>query len=274
MALSRVLLPLDGSPLSLHGLKLFEAVAREDSELVLFRVVSSADSVPKVEAKLKKLAAELGPHASVQVEVGEDPAGHILAAAATRQADLVVLMTHGRGGLKRWMWGSVAEHVARHCQVPLLLGTPARVGGDEAAPRRILVPLDGSDLARLALEPVKALAAATRAEVVLFSAFWADPTDNPVAFTRALSVAQATAEQLLEKEVEELVEDGVKASAFVKRGEPAGAILDAAEAIEADLIAMTTHGRSGVRRWLLGSVAERVLRASPLPVLLVRGPMG
>lgn len=270
MTFSRVLVPLDGSEFSRHGVDLLKAVQPEGAELTLLQVVSEQEAVVDAEQYLKGVADSWQGDASVLVRVSDDPADQILKEVDQGKPDLVMLMTHGRGGLKRWAWGSVAEHVVRHCPVPLLLGTPRREGVEEPAARKILVPLDGSPLADSVLEHARGLGVSRGAEVVLFSAVWVEPTDNPLAYTRELDVSSARAREMLKERVEALERDGVKASSLIKRGEAAGSILDAAAETGADLIAMTTHGRTGVKRWLLGSVAERVLRASPLPVLLVR----
>jgi len=270
MAFSRVLVPLDGSEFSRHGVDLLKAVQPEGAELTLLHVVSEPEAVADAKQYLKGVADSCQGDASILVKVSDDPADQILREVEQGKPDLVVLMTHGRGGLKRWVWGSVAEHVVRHCPVPLLLGTPRREGVEEPTARKILVPLDGGALADSALEHAQELAASRGAEVVLFSAVWVEPTDNPLTYTRDLDVSSAKAKEMLKTRVEGLANAGVKASSFIKRGEEAGSILDAAAEAGADLIAMTTHGRTGVKRWLLGSVAERVLRASPLPVLLVR----
>jgi nucleotide-binding universal stress UspA family protein len=134
---------------------------------------------------------------------------------------------------------------------------------------RILVPLDGSVLAEAILPQVTELATLHGAEIILLRVALAHTfpgTNQTVAQVQAIHAAEA----YLGGVVEGLLTDGIKARTVVRYGHAADEILDQAEAGCADLIAMSTHGRSGVRRWMLGSVAEKVLRAATVPVLLVR----
>ena len=133
---------------------------------------------------------------------------------------------------------------------------------------KILVPLDGSEVAEKILEEVKKMASLTEAEVDLLRVARAtgvfpgtDPTDKEVA-------AVEKAEKYLEYIKEKLAQEGLNASVHVRYGHPASEILDHAEKV--DLVAMSTHGRTGLDRWALGSVAEKVVRHSKTPVLLVR----
>tara|TARA_R110002072_G_scaffold79141_5_gene182908 strand:- start:262 stop:822 length:561 start_codon:yes stop_codon:yes gene_type:complete len=181
-------------------------------------------------------------------------------------------MTHGRGGPKRWIMGSVAERVLRHCSAPVLLGNANASPRTSREIKKILVPLDGSEHAASVLELVARLARSLGAEVVLFRAAWVDPTNNMLAYAREADALRAGLKAELEGLAEPLRRDGLTVTSRVALDYPAEAILKATELSGSDLIAMTTHGRSGLKRWLLGSVAEKVLRASPCPVLLVRVP--
>ena len=137
--------------------------------------------------------------------------------------------------------------------------------------KKILVPLDGSALAEAILPHVTEVARIHNAEVVLLRVALAhafpgvDPTEGQVEAVRE-------AEKYLEAMEKEQKERHVKVSSVVRYGHPAEEILDHAAFAVIDLIAMSTHGRSGVSRWVLGSVAEKVLRASSTPLLLVRAP--
>jgi len=132
---------------------------------------------------------------------------------------------------------------------------------------KILVPLDGSEVAEKILGQVVDLARLTGAEIVLLRVALArtfpgaDPTDKQVEVVDRAEKYLAGVKEKLEKE-------GLKVSVHVRYGHDAGEILEHAQ--EVDLVAMSTHGRTGLGRWALGSVAERVLRHSPKPVLLVR----
>lgn len=140
--------------------------------------------------------------------------------------------------------------------------------------KRILVPLDGSSLAEATLPQVKELAALHHAEVVLLRVALAHTlpgVDAVDAQVRAVDEAQTYLAAL----ETDLAAQGVTVKSVVRYGRAAEEILDQARAGHVDLIAMSTHGRSGIRRWVVGSVAETVLRHAPVPVLLVRvaGPL-
>jgi nucleotide-binding universal stress UspA family protein len=134
---------------------------------------------------------------------------------------------------------------------------------------RILVPLDGSDCSEMVLPKVEKLATELKASIALLRVASAhifpgvDPTDSEVKVVRE-------AEEYLNKIEERLKKKGFKVDSHVRYGNDAEEILDHAAQKDIDMIAMTTHGRSGVKRFLLGSVAEKILRYSPKPVFLVR----
>lgn len=273
----RILVALDGSKLSEQGLGLVDSLrAGVETELTLMRVVTAKDAagadLPELLDRASSYLTDVQATRAerdvrVLVKHSDDPADAIL--EASEQHDLVVLMTHGRGGVTRWRLGSVAERVLRHSRVPVLLGNLKR----EAQPsgfQRLLVPLDGSETAAKAVDVAGRLAGALDAEVVLFRASWVDPTDNPLAYERDMEATKQHLSEQLEAQATALRNEGLRARSLVKLDYPAEAILKAVEQTESDLIVMTTHGRTGFKRWLLGSVAEKVLRASPRPVLLVR----
>ncbi len=137
--------------------------------------------------------------------------------------------------------------------------------------KRILVPLDGSVLAEAILTQVTELARVHDAELVLLRVALAHafPGADP---TEAQLQAVRESEKYLEVVEHELKEKGLRVSSVVRYGHAADEILDHAAFAGIELIAMSTHGRTGVSRWVMGSVAEKVLRASTTPLLLVRAP--
>lgn len=250
------------------------------------------------EKELEALARKLGTATGGTVgwvvldgEPGEAVAGRV----EEGEADLVVMSTHGRGGLDRAWLGSVADRLIRRLTVPLLLVRPEEEEGtgevadlesDEDGPelalesariRRVLVPLDGSELAEAILDPAARLARQTGASLVLLRAI--DPmlpTDAPylpatVEGTEArFEERHEEARTYLDGVAERLRGEGVDvADAEVREGRAAPTILERAGE-GADLVAMATHGRGGLRRWLLGSVSDKVLRGADRPVLIVR----
>ncbi|MGA2464709.1 MAG: universal stress protein [Thermodesulfobacteriota bacterium] len=134
---------------------------------------------------------------------------------------------------------------------------------------RILVPLDGSECAEIVFPKVEKLATDLKASIALLRVAYAhtfpgvDPTEAEVKVVRE-------AEEYLRKIEERLKAKGFKVDSHVRYGNDADEILDHAAQKDIDFIAMTTHGRSGVKRFLLGSVAEKILRHSPKPIFLVR----
>jgi nucleotide-binding universal stress UspA family protein len=212
-------------------------------------------------------------------ETVETIAGHateeILAAADRIAASMVVLATHGRGGLERLFLGSVADKVMRSAHQPTLLISPHEdVPVRQAIQlRRIAVPLDGSPLAEAALAPAARLAAAAGARLVLLRV---QPlpviTTMAYAYVPDLGAIEAELEHLAQQylaEIQGRLPAGVVADLAVLRGVPTATLAEYLQENAIDLVVMTTHGRGGVRRLALGSTADRLVRLG-LPVLLIR----
>ncbi|MBI5879047.1 MAG: universal stress protein [Chloroflexi bacterium] len=202
------------------------------------------------------------------------PAECILDFAQSMDVDLIAMSTRGRSGVGRWVFGSVADRVLRHATCPVLLtrsGPPMR--GD-ASIQRVLLPLDGSPLAELAVPPAVQLARAFGAEIVLTRvitlppAIYGTPEAMPLVVEEPGDEKQAT--EYLQSWRTRLEADGVRTHIVVSRPPVAEALLDMVRGQQANLIVMSTHGRSGVRRWVYGSVADRVLHSTPVPILLLR----
>lgn len=192
------------------------------------------------------------------------------------RAGLVVMTTHGRSGFAHLWLGSTAEGLARLSGTPLLLLRPGEDGAvGEVAFRRVLVPLDGSALAEEILEHAGALAALDDGEIELLRVVDTLPVPESMPFHErfrldAASVAaeRAAAEEYLGGLAARI---GATTRATVLEAEqPARAILEEAERLDADLVAVTTHGRSAVRGVAISSVTDKVLRAVRGPLLIVR----
>ena len=133
---------------------------------------------------------------------------------------------------------------------------------------RILVPLDGSDLARAILPRVQALAAPLGSEVILLQIL-----GESGVLPKTAAKERREAEEHLKAAAQELPDAGVNARYTIRHCSDAAAeIVDNAEVNDVDLIAMSTHGRSGISRWVLGSVASKVLRGTSKPILVIRAP--
>lgn len=209
-----------------------------------------------------------------------DPVEMILEKAGETDNTLLAMSTHGRSGMQRWYLGSVADKVLHAVQSPMLLvkgnEQPQSQAG-EATIGRIILPLDGSELAEQALPHAKALAAGLDAGIdivrvysLLTNAYYAEGyVPN---FEEIIDQMRAEISAYISAKTAELSADGLKHSdGIVKEGDPAASIIDLAQATPNSLIAMCSHGRSGVKRWVLGGTADRVIRHSGDPVLVVRG---
>jgi nucleotide-binding universal stress UspA family protein len=204
-----------------------------------------------------------------------DPATVLLGLEADEAAQLVVMGTHGRSGLDRWVRGSVAEAVLCRGRAPVLLvrptDDPARAARLGRGAVRLLVPLDGSALAVGALHEAARIVAPGGGEIVLATVVPLRDGGRPPEAPPAGVTPRTVAQWHLEAAAVGLRGRGLRATAVVLTAEdPAAAIVDLATLEEVDLVVMATHGRGGLGRWLYGSVADAVSRTARTPVLLVR----
>lgn len=301
----RILVPLDGSELAERALPLAAELARRSGaavELVHVHVPISPDPIhveglPVIDEHMRSLRRDheraylerardrLPPAVAASAALLDGPVAATLAAHARAVgAWLIVLTTHGRGGLERIWLGSVADELARVSPVPVLLVRPEPTAASGRF-GRILVPLDGSKRGETILEHAVRLARlAGDAEIILFEAV--QPVGAAVWLPQGELSAAVPADDLLQRQqegarayLEEVARPLAAAGLRVRtRMEVAGsvtaAILEAAQAEQVELVALATHGRSGLARLALGSVADKVVRASRTPVLLFRPPAG
>ena len=293
-----ILVPLDGSPLAEQALPYAQALLTPGAELTLLDVVEEPEAIHGMSGRLlvsvedaqrmlehqareylqKPEATLRGAQTPVRLEVARgDPAVEILRVAAEQGVALIAMTTHGRGALERLVFGSVADRVARSSPVPVLLVRPSDREPQPVVIRRLVVPLDGSPLAEEALPPAETLAKRLGVPIHLITVIdimRLIPVEvGPVVafdaavYEETLSQLDAGAAALLDDVSERLKREGLCSSSAVAHGSPYSTIADAVH--DGDLIVMTSHGRSGVRRWLLGSVAEKLVREAPVPVVLV-----
>jgi nucleotide-binding universal stress UspA family protein len=206
-------------------------------------------------------------------------AERIVDIAASEPQALIAMATHGYSGLQRWTLGSVADKVVQATRVPLFLVRATEQSPVDAQPlRRIVVPLDGSALAEQALPLAIELAVRAHAELLLFQAvrsFEASapglrPFHRPTPTIDFPAPGHAQALQQLQGVIARWHPPEIAVLPAVASGEPVQAIVDMAAREHADLIVMATHGYTGVRRWALGSVVDKVLHSATTPLLLVR----
>jgi nucleotide-binding universal stress UspA family protein len=237
-------------------------------------LVTEADRSAQEELdRLRRSAEGSAPRIETRIEVGS-PALRILEVAGQTAADLLVVGTHGRTGLRRLVLGSVADRLVRQAACPVLT-VPA--GAGTRAPRplaRICYATDFSSTALAAWPWVVALATVTGAEVDVVHVTFEPVPDPHLSSETVGRMAQllneqgrATAEQFLAGST--LPRDRVHV--HLPRGVPGEQIVRQAQDTDADLIVLGTHGWSGLARWMLGSVAHHVIPSAPCPVLTV-GP--
>jgi nucleotide-binding universal stress UspA family protein len=279
-----ILVPLDGSPLAERTLPYAQSIAAAGpGSLVLLRVIPPVEdhhaadrtTVAEAEGYLADVAGRLAPLATETAVVEGDPTQVIRDEVAQRGIDLVAMSTHGRSGIGRWIYGSVADAVLRHAPVPVLLVSAtaqvARWPSDR--PLRILLTLDYSAVSEAVLEPAGALADTLKAELILLSVtpLLTSPDPYGGAFL-AYDPEQDRAER--RQYLEGIAVKQRAAGRTVKVCDAFGlidsSILDVARSEGVDLIAMATHGSGGVTRLMMGSVASSIVQRATVPLLVIR----
>ena len=300
----KLLVPLDGSSFAEQALPWATSIARRAGarlELVRVHVLYALQDPtcawmafdPQEDTRLMRLERAYLDAVAKRIEssspvpvIGslvEGGAAEELVQRANNEAiDLVVMTTHGRGPWGRFWIGSVADEVVRRSSVPLLLIRPPQAGAassHEPVVHHILVPLDGSSLAAQGLKLARAIGKLMDARFTLLSVIEPiflpgyDPTgfDLTGSDQERMEKARAQAQNYLNRAADDLQADGFQVQTIVKVGEKAAkAILDEAGKQNVDLIGLATHGRGGLKRAFLGSVADKIVRGAAMPVLLCR----
>ncbi|MFC7249544.1 universal stress protein [Halomicroarcula sp. GCM10025324] len=221
--------------------------------------------------EIAEAAADAGLEvATAIVEAGSSVHGALLAYVERHDVDCLVMGTHGRSGVDRVVFGSVAERTVRESPVPVLTVHAETVLDPDFS--SILVPTDGSRCARTAVDHAIELADLTGATLHLLNVVNPAAIYGDVDTARILDSLEAAGAGLLE-DLEEVASDAGLSSVetTVTTGTPHRAIRAYADDHDIDCIAMGTHGRTGVQRYLLGSVTSRVIRLSDVPVLAIPG---
>lgn len=295
----KILVPLDGSDLAERALEPALAIAcqHEGSEVILLSVpIYKEILVPTAAGFDLMLPDQSLEHFRHDVETyleevktawkrpgtrlrtiieGGDVASVIVDTADELNVDLIMMTTHGYSGFSRWLLGSVTERVLRSAPCPVLAIRQKR------PLTNILITLDGSLLAETALEPGMELARLLGGKVTLLQV---DQDANLGAIELSmLELAEAGLSHQIQKEIggDHLIgylnkvaapyrQEGLSVETVVMEGTPARNILDFTDAEEFDLIVMSTHGRSGLKRWVYGSVTEKVLRGTDAAMLIIR----
>jgi nucleotide-binding universal stress UspA family protein len=296
---TKLLVPLDGSNTAEKALPYARYLAQEKNLLIeLLSVVDVGnmathmsaeralhldtmveDAVLASEKYLQTIAGTLtAAKIKTRVESGR-PEEVIIEKAAAEQNTLIAMATHGRSGMNRWLLGSVAEKVLRGASNPVLLIRAKENIRTEDRPtiKCLIIPLDGSDLAERVLPKAVDFAKQRDLEIVLIRTYHIPTTAYAGVEGYALPIddllkdMREEACEYLGNKVTDVKKLGVSKVSFrAKEGLPADEIISFAKNLPGALIAMSTHGRSGVRRWVLGSVTETVVRHSENPVLVIR----
>ena len=297
---SRMLIPLDGSKTAENVLpyaRRLAAVGHVDVELLgVVEMTDIAGDIASSQATYTEaLTGEAVRNSTEYLEsltktfrngkvsctVEQGRPEDVITAFGSRERDtLIAMATHGRSGVTRWRLGSVTEKVLRGTLNPLLV---VHAPGDsktegEAALSSVIVPLDGSEIAETVFSPVAALAKGLEMEVILvrvyaipLATYGGDDYYVPD-YLELKDQIKDEADSYLNSRASLLRQQGVaKVSTLIIEGSAADAIITLARQTPDNLVAMSSYGRSGLQRWVLGSVTEKVVRHSEDPVLIVRG---
>lgn len=292
--------PLDGSPFAEQTLPLAAELARRSGAILQIGLVhrpvpalATAIEVPDIETQLDQearareqiyltsITERVRRMANVPVTgtLLDGPVAEALQhQVESSGADLVVITTHGRGPMSRFWLGSVADHLMRVLHIPVLMIRPTPAGESVTVLHRILVTLDGSPFAERALQAALMLGRPFGAEYALVMVVEplmpiVDPFGMmPIPVSPDVDAEHlASATRYLEGVAARLRKDKVTVTAHaVQAAGAAATIIAQAEALSADLIAIASHGAGGYKRAMIGSVADKVVRGSNHPTLVVR----
>ncbi|MFB6079606.1 MAG: universal stress protein [Haloferacaceae archaeon] len=286
----RLLFPTDGSDgASVAFDHVLAIAARHDATVYVLNVADTTrDSVLRIRGDVvdalereghrivqdvTERAAQRGVTTVTDVLQG-DPSRTIVDYANARDVDLVVMPTHGRRGLERFLLGSTTERVVRRSDVPVLTLRPDHDDPARYPYRNVVVPTDGSDCADHALETGVDVAAAEGATLHLLSVIVSVSLGVDVRSDLQIEPLERRATGLIEDAREYAQTAGVTSVTGTVEYGPSvhGGITSYVDEHDVDLVVVGTHGRTGVDRYVLGSVTERLVRTSPVPVLTVREP--
>ena len=282
---TRYLVPLDGSKLGEQALPwarlLGRAFLREVELLSCYEPVSTVYQFPDFEGPApvtydqsvmdqqieRYLQTQKETLSGVPVRKNSregDPATVILERAESGEIEAIVMSSHGRGGIGRWLMGSVATKILRGSRIPVLLINSSTTVDPKPEIKKILVPLDGSALSEAAIPRAIEIAKDSDATVLLYRAL-TSPTLGGDHFGQELASELENIEDYLNGWKEKYPK--VQLETRVKVTGPRAGIEEAAE--ECDLVVISSHGRSGLKRWVLGSVTEGLLQSIRTPMMVV-----
>lgn len=281
----KILVPLDGSDLAELALPYAEELATAfDSEVVLLYVSEPAEQqyrhmhqlyVEDVAVQMRKGIKKVNP-----VILDGAPAKEIIDYTKKSRVGLIIMASHGRSGIMPWAAGSVANKVLHTTKIPLLLiravKPPKRARGKHIL-NRLLLPLDGSEVGEAAVPYVQELVSRLGSEVILLGVVppgkhirTVGGLDYVLYPEQDLEQIKAEAREHLDRVYQQLKGGKGKVRFELRAGDIAREIIDFAQETSASLIAISSHGHSGIAKWVFGSIAHKIVQASNTPVLVVR----
>ncbi len=294
----RIIVPLDGSEPSRAALTYAATIPTK--ELVLLHVMvdrevivpewilrrTSSREETSLADEMERMAEELRTperKVSVDIRIG-DVAEEIINAGS--EADLIVMMTHGRGAAGRVIFGSMADRVVRHGSTPTLLVRVGELTRNPKVPDRVVCALDGSMIAERGLSAAIRLASALQLPLHLVRSVglqdvktalrdtntdWLAPSDmHPDLYDQTLNEVREAAISYLKEKEEAIKPEWSQVTTEIVEGSVPFTLMWAVDVD--DILVITTRGQGGYKRWSLGSVAEKLVREAPCPVFLERGP--
>jgi len=287
--LKKILVPLDGSELgemalvyakelaSAIDLEIQMACATEHQDKATLRMCSLY--LEKVVERLHTQVKRINSESDVKtVVIDGEPATALVEYAENEGIDLIIMMSHGRSGIMRWAIGGTANKIIQRCRIPVLLVRASQVLSKRRPVqvfKKILVPLDGSSMGEAALSYVKTIVKVLNCEVILLRVVeivqrvhTVGGLDHFVYSEQQIERMKDEALKYLEQIRQQFDEGNVKI--ILRTGDPAQEIIRLSTEENINVVAMSSHGKSGIMQWVMGSVSSKILQAGEAPLLLVR----
>ena len=282
----KILVPLDGSEVAEQAMPYVEQMAqRLKSEIILITVCLPGDPLERALTEYIERRAEKIQSLGVKTRslcIEGEPATSIINFAEKNKVGLIVISTHGKTGVSNWPLGSIASKVVQRSNIPVFLVRSTHPGKAPAEIElsKILVTLDSSRFSEAIIPYVEKLAKSMNSEVTLLRVIESAKLPQLAAYRDRekyekdfMAKMEREAERYLDKKKTALAGKGVKVNSAFLTGKPIETILQYSEEKSVNLVALTTHGFSGISKWAYGSVASKIIEGSPKPVLLVRPPL-
>jgi nucleotide-binding universal stress UspA family protein len=282
----KILIPLDGSELAEQAIPYVEQLAPKlKSEVIFITVCLPGDPLEQALTEYIERRAEKFQSLGVETRslcIEGEPAASIIDFSRKNDISLIVISTHGRTGVSHWPLGSIADKVVQMSHIPVFLVRSNHLGKTPADMelQKILVTLDGSNFSEEILPYAENLAKSMNSQVTILRVIEPAKLPQLAAYMDRekfekdfMDKLEREAERYLAKKKTVLEIKEVKVNSALLEGKPVETILQYAEDKSINLIALSTHGFSGITKWAYGSVAARIIEGSNRPVLLVRPPL-